>query len=139
MFWGSSAEIRRLQSELAAARSEVAALQAQNGDLKGELASVKATSAEHEAECNTLRAVLAHLAEFRETLTGSQQTLGQMAVLLKEERNQAIAATEVSVASGRERPRFPPTCIVWRRILRPPPAKSGRWPNRRTRSAPSSS
>ena len=63
MFWGSSAEIRRLQSELAAARSEVAALQAQNGDLKGELASVKATSAEHEAECNTLRAVLAAPAE----------------------------------------------------------------------------
>ena len=44
MFWGSSAEIRRLQSELAAARSEVAALQAQNGDLRGELASVKATA-----------------------------------------------------------------------------------------------
>lgn len=101
MFWGSSAEIQRLKNELSAARSEAEALQSQNVALQGELASVKATAAQHEAECNTLRAVLAHLAEFRETLTGSQQTLGQMAVLLKDERNQAIAATEVSVASGR--------------------------------------
>lgn len=51
-------------------------------------------------ELSSLRSVITHLAVFSQTLAGSQQSLGQMATLLREERNEAIEAAEVSVTSG---------------------------------------
>ena len=51
-------------------------------------------------ELSSLRSVITHLAVFSQTLAGSQQSLGQMATLLREERNEAIEVAEVSVTSG---------------------------------------
>lgn len=41
-----------------------------------------------------------NLASFSETLSGSQNSLGQMARQLSEEKAQAVEAAEVSISSG---------------------------------------
>ncbi|MFN4326473.1 MAG: methyl-accepting chemotaxis protein [Azonexus sp.] len=88
------------QTELASTQDQLSTLRAENSRLQSELAAVSAEASRKQAECDTLKAVLAHLAEFSQTLAGSQQSLGAMANLLREERNQAIQAAEVSVTSG---------------------------------------
>jgi hypothetical protein len=101
MFWGSKALLEDAKRELAQANAENQQLRNANEGLRQELSDLGAHAAQKTAECDTLKAILGNLALFSETLSGSQQSLGQMAVLLGQEKKQAIAAAEVSVSSGR--------------------------------------
>ena len=100
MFWGKSRAQQALEEELAATRAQLAVRDAEVEQLQQQLVAHRQASEASEQECATLKAVLLHLSEFSETLAGSQQSLGQMANQLREERNQAVAAAEVSVSSG---------------------------------------
>lgn len=100
MFWCSRKSLAAAQSELAQLKDQLAAQQNENQRLQAELAAATEGARWKEAECDTLKAVLGHLAAFSQTLSGSQQSLGDMANLLRDERNQAVEAAEVSVTSG---------------------------------------
>lgn len=100
MFWNkgkalaaTQVELRNAQSDLQSANMEIERLRAEL-DYKTQAAEIK------ERECDTLKSVLRQLSAFNETLSGSQTSLGNMAVMLREERNQAVEAAEVSVSSG---------------------------------------
>lgn len=100
MFWGKSGKLAAANQALLESQEREQRLQQEIESLKWSLAEEKNLSSRKDQECQTLRAVLTHLSAFSETLAGSQQSLGQMANLLKDERNQAIEAAEVSIASG---------------------------------------
>ncbi|HZX31769.1 MAG TPA: methyl-accepting chemotaxis protein [Rhodocyclaceae bacterium] len=73
----------------------------ENERLRAEIAAKDEAKNDKDRECELLKSVLQHLSAFNETLAGSQQSLGFMAGVLRDERNEAIRAAEVSVASGR--------------------------------------
>ncbi|PKO88393.1 MAG: chemotaxis protein [Betaproteobacteria bacterium HGW-Betaproteobacteria-10] len=100
MFGKKSKELATTKDELQAAQQREQALAQELADVKMALENEKRLSTEKERECQLLKSVLVHLGAFSETLAGSQQSLGQMATLLQDERNQAIQATQVSVSSG---------------------------------------
>jgi len=100
MFFGTKRELATLQTELHAKNVALELANAQIAMLRNELQQKEIASATKEQECDMLKSVLLHLSAFNETLAGSQQSLGNMANLLREERNQAVQAAEVSVASG---------------------------------------
>lgn len=100
MFFGNSKELAFAKQSLAASLEREAHLQQQIEQLQSTLAQQQRQCADKDAECETLKAVLSHLSEFSQSLLGSQQSLAQMAGVLRDERNQAIAATEVSISSG---------------------------------------
>ena len=100
MFWGKSERLQLLEQELAGLRSDKDALVAEVATLKDVLASQQALAASHESECETLKSVLRNLASFCNTLVGSQESLGQMAATLQEEKSRAMEAAEVSISSG---------------------------------------
>lgn len=100
MFWCSKKSLIDTQAELAEVKTQLEKQNSENLRLQTDMAALNATNSAKEKECETLRAVLTHLAKFSESLTGSQQSLGNMANLLREERIQAVKAAEVSVTSG---------------------------------------
>ncbi len=100
MFWNTQKKAEALESALAQATSQVDVLTAENERLRAELANREDDLEQKQRELLSLRSVITHLAVFSQTLAGSQQSLGQMANLLREERNEAIEAAEVSVTSG---------------------------------------
>jgi len=100
MFWGQSKKLAVANQALLEAQGREQSLRQQVDSLKAALDDEKRLSTEKDRECQSLKSVLVHLGAFSETLAGSQQSLGQMANLLKDERNQAVEATEVSIASG---------------------------------------
>ena len=100
MFFGNKAELRATEAELASVRSQLEAQREENRRLQEQLAAEKSNAAAKAAECDALKAILTHLSEFSQTLMGSQQSLGNMASLLHDERNQAVEAAKVSVTSG---------------------------------------
>ena len=100
MFWGNSRALEAAKRELNESRASELALQQKIASVEAALNEERRQFAAKDKECQTLRSVLVHLSAFSETLAGSQETLGQMANLLKDERNQAIEAAEVSIASG---------------------------------------
>lgn len=100
MFWGTSKALSAAQAELHNVKAQLQVQQQDNLLLQSQLDSVRQEAKVKEDECQMLRAVLTHLAEFSQTLAGSQQSLGSMANLLREERNRAVEAAEVSVTSG---------------------------------------
>lgn len=100
MFWGAGKVLVATQAELKATQADLQSANLEIEQLRTELASVQMASLAKELECDTLKSVLTHLSAFNQTLSGSQQSLGNMAVLLREERNQAVEAAEVSVTSG---------------------------------------
>lgn len=100
MFWGASKRLLDTQAELKATQAKLQSANLEIEQLRAELDSQEIASVAKERECDTLKAVLMHLSAFNQTLAGSQQSLGNMAVLLREERNQAVEAAEVSVSSG---------------------------------------
>src|SRR5512133_4249285 len=101
MFWGNKALLEEVQRELAQVKAESQQLRNENDGLRQQLANVEGEFAHKISECDTLKGVLQQLSLFNETLAGSQQSLGQMAVLLGQEKKQAIAAAEVSISSGK--------------------------------------
>lgn len=100
MFWCSKQSLNAAQAELVETKARLASQEHENERLQAELAALKSEASAHEQECNTLKAVLGHLAAFSQSLSGSQESLGNMAALLRSERNQAVEAAQVSVASG---------------------------------------
>lgn len=100
MFWRTRETLAATQLELAETRARVESLQQENQQLRNQVDELQASWEAKMQECETLKAVLGHLAQFSESLAGSQQSLGNMANLLREERNQAVQAAEVSIASG---------------------------------------
>jgi predicted nucleic acid-binding protein len=100
MFFGDKTSLRIAEAELASVRAQLEAQREENRMLQGQLAAEKSNAVAKEAECDALKAILTHLSEFSETLMGSQQSLGNMASLLRDERNQAVEAAKVSVVSG---------------------------------------
>jgi len=100
MFWGNAKELAAVNQALFESQGRERSLQQELDALRAALEAEKNLSVQKDRECQTLKSVLVHLGQFSETLAGSQQSLGQMANMLKLERNQAIAATEVSITSG---------------------------------------
>ncbi len=100
MFWSNNRRVSELESSLAEGARREAALTEENAALKRELAAQAVAQREKEAECDTLREIVRNLAMFGESLGSSQASLGDMANLLKQEKQQAVQAAEVSRASG---------------------------------------
>ena len=100
MFWNTRRKSEALETSLRQASSRIDALTTENERLRDELATRDGEAARHQQELESLRSVIAHLSVFSQTLAGSQQSLGQMANLLRDERNEAIEAAAVSVSSG---------------------------------------
>ena len=100
MFWGKHKKILTLEDELTAAKIREEALSSEVSALGHSLKSQQQIATDKEKECETLKAILANLALFSDTLAGSQASLGQMANLLKEEKIQAVEAAEVAISSG---------------------------------------
>lgn len=101
MFWGNNRKLQSLELELAGLKSEKESLVSEMAVLREELSAQQLLAVDKENECETLKAVLRNLATFRDTLVGSQESLGQMAGMLREEKCQAMEAAEVSISSGR--------------------------------------
>ncbi len=101
MFWNTHRKTDALEASLRQATSRIDALTADNERLRADLANRDDEVARQQRELDSLRSIIAHLSVFSQTLAGSQQSLGQMANLLRDERNEAIEAAAVSVSSGR--------------------------------------
>jgi hypothetical protein len=100
MFFRTKRELAAKHTELQTIAAELELAKAEISMLRNQLQQNEITAATKEHECGMLKSVLLHLSAFNQTLSGSQQSLGNMANLLREERNQAVQAAEVSVASG---------------------------------------
>lgn len=100
MFWSNSSKQETLHRELAETQSRERALRDELASLQLRLDSNAQAAASKERECEILRSILHNLASFSETLSGSQNSLGQMARQLSEEKAQAVEAAEVSISSG---------------------------------------
>lgn len=100
MFWRNSKRIAELESELAQTRQQELALSGQLVNLHQTISGLEQSGQQKDIECENLRAILRNLALFSQSLSGSQGSLGEMAVMLKDERQQAVEAAEVSTSSG---------------------------------------
>jgi hypothetical protein len=100
MFWGKGARIAELERDLQQANQRQETLSRELLDARLSLQDHERLSREKEAECDNLRAILRNLALFSQSLSGSQGSLGQMANLLREEKQQAVEAADVSTTSG---------------------------------------
>ncbi len=100
MFWGGKEKINTLERALAVSARHEEDLMREIDSLKQALAQQSAEQNQKDVECDNLRAILRNLALFSQSLSGSQGSLGQMANLLKEEKQQAVEAAEVSTSSG---------------------------------------
>lgn len=100
MIWGKGKALELAQRELQLTKAELSLSQEKATQLRDQLDIAIRTSSEKEQECSTRKSVLLSLAGFGQTLSGSQLSLGNMANLLREERNQAAHAAEVSFSSG---------------------------------------
>ena len=100
MFFSGGKQLAALTQELEAARAREMALEAQVQALRRDLSVQQNAANQKDRECDALRGILRNLASFSETLGGSQASLAQMASMLKDERNEAVEATAVSIASG---------------------------------------
>jgi hypothetical protein len=101
MFGTTRAQLIATQEELAKARSQAEQLEQENRALRQQLLDQQRQAEAKINECDTLKQVLQQLSLFSETLGGSQQSLGQMATMLSQEKAQAIAAAKVSIESGK--------------------------------------
>jgi len=100
MFGSKNRRISELEGLLADGARREAALTQEVSALREELAAKATAQREKEVECDTLREIVRNLAMFGESLTSSQSSLAEMAHLLKEEKQQAVQAAEVSMESG---------------------------------------
>ena len=101
MFFGNKKRLIAVQQELRAARQQEEKFAQELATLRAELAHEQVQARAKDAECTTLKSVLRSLAMFSTTLEGSQSSLALLASTLNEERNQAVKAAQVSVASGK--------------------------------------
>ena len=101
MIFGKSKRVSSLEAELESANARETALVAKLQALQLKLSAQQQVAAEKERECDNLKSLLRNLAMFSNTLVGSQGSLGQMANLLRDEKEQAVRAAEVSMTSGK--------------------------------------
>ena len=100
MFFQKEKRIAALETENLALKAQQESLDAELAMLRQMLAEQQALAAAKDSECETLKAVLRNLALFSTTLSGSQQSLAEMASKLKEEKARALEAAQVSMTSG---------------------------------------
>lgn len=100
MFWGAKKMLSAAQADLETARIGLSSEKMENERLRNELALLQHAAEEKNQECEALRSLLKNLSAFSQTLSGSQESLGKMANLLREEHNQAVRAAEASGSSG---------------------------------------
>jgi hypothetical protein len=100
MFWGNTGRIRALERALAESVQRETETAAEMANLKQSVLVGMAERDAKEVECENLRAILRNLALFSQSLGSSQASLAQMANLLKEEKQQAVEAAEVSSTGG---------------------------------------
>ena len=100
MFWNNKEKLGALERALSEGSRREEALAAEVAALQQALATQAAERQQKEVECDNLRAILRNLALFSQSLGSSQASLGNMANLLKEEKQQAVEAAEVSASSG---------------------------------------
>ncbi len=100
MFWTSAQKLEEATNVIANQTTELESLKKRVLQLEQQSETLQLESAAKEEECNSLKGILAHLGSFAETLGGAHPSLGAMANKLREERNQAIEAAEVSLSSG---------------------------------------
>ncbi len=100
MFFSGGKQLAALRQDLQAAQARESALDSELKALRLELSAQQDAASLKAREFDALKGILGNLASFSETLGGSQASLSQMASTLKEEKNQAIQATEVSITSG---------------------------------------
>lgn len=99
MFWRRD-ETSGLQAQIDELRNDNEQLRAEKANLELSLAEQMTRASDKERECDILKSVVRNLALFGSTLAGSQATLGQMANTLREEKEHAVHAAEISIASG---------------------------------------
>ena len=100
MFWNKSARTIELERQLALSQQREEGLTRELEIMRDRLASQEALYQGKLDECEILHKVLGSLALFNQSLSSSQGSLGQMANLLKEEKQQAVEAAQVSASSG---------------------------------------
>jgi len=100
MFWGNRTRFAELEKEISQSRLREESIGRELTDLRQALQQQVDASRQKEAECDNLRAILANLAFFSQSLSSSQGSLGQMASLLHGEKQQAVEAAAVSSTSG---------------------------------------
>jgi len=100
MFWNNKERLGALERALSEGARREEVLAAEVAALQQALAAQAAERQEKEVECDNLRAILRNLALFSQSLGSSQASLGNMANLLKDEKQQAVEAAQVSASSG---------------------------------------
>jgi hypothetical protein len=100
MFWGNARELSELQQRLDQEQTTARLLSDENAHLRNQLAQQKDLAIAKDIECNTLKQILSYLAQFSNSLNLSQASLGEMANSLREEKQNAVEASSVSISSG---------------------------------------
>ncbi|WP_301332256.1 methyl-accepting chemotaxis protein [Azonexus sp. R2A61] len=100
MIFGNGRQLAQLEAALQQARERETALANELDNLRRDAGAIEQAARDKERECEILRATLRNLALFSQSLGSSQGSLGDMANLLKEEKQQAVEAAEVSTSSG---------------------------------------
>ena len=98
--WINRKQYEQLQSDLHAATAREQALQSELATLRSEAAAQQAAQSERQRHCDHLLAVVQRMAEFGNSLSGAQGSLGEMAGILRDEKLKAVEAAHVSQTSG---------------------------------------
>lgn len=98
--WINRKQYEQLQSDLQAATAREQALQSELATLRSEAAAQQAAQSERQRHCDHLLAVVQRMAEFGNSLSGAQGSLGEMAGILRDEKLKAVEAAHVSQTSG---------------------------------------
>ena len=97
--WIARHRFEDMQRRLDGAQRQESALNAEIDALRAQLAA-RAAPSPQDNEAAMLRAVITRMAEFGTSLTDAQGSLGEMARLLRDEKEKAVEAAHVSLASG---------------------------------------
>jgi len=100
MFFGHARRIAELERDLQDSRQREENLNSEVQTLRQSLSIQEQAHQEKETECENMRSILRNLASFSQSLAKSQGSLSEMAILLKEEKQQAVEAASVSASSG---------------------------------------
>ncbi len=98
--WISRRKHAELEAELQAVRSREETLRRENGGLRNELQMLQQSRAEDQQAAADQLAVVQRMSAFGQSLGNAQGSLGEMASLLRAEKEKAIEAAHVSHASG---------------------------------------
>ncbi|MBS1145115.1 MAG: methyl-accepting chemotaxis sensory transducer [Proteobacteria bacterium] len=100
MAWFGSSEVPALKAANEALQQREQSLMQELDAARQALATQQNMAMAKDTECEMLKSVLRSLSSFGVTLTGSQSSLGTMAAVLHEEKEQAVEAAKVALLSG---------------------------------------